>query len=166
MRRLTALLAAAFAALVAVGCNKPQPVNIEFCNHAPYYSKNKDLRGVKARCPHCTHHVKWDTKKCVHKLGPDRKCMGDIQWPESVTCAYCLGRNVCEVCAANRITDGTCFQCKGAGVLPHNVLCPTCGGKKVCYLCNGSGKCDFCSGGKLVLASVDKKRIFEPDEEE
>jgi hypothetical protein len=167
MRRLLALFVAAGATLLAVGCNKPQDVNVEFLNHAPYYSKHKDLRAVKALCPHCTKHITWNKKKCTHKVGKpgsDRKCMGDIKWPEAVTCSYCKGRNVCDVCASNRITDGTCFQCKGVGVLPYNVECPTCAGKKVCFLCEGSGKCDFCKEGKLVLADVSDKRIIEPDE--
>jgi hypothetical protein len=162
MRRFVALLVVAFAAFVMAGCNKPQPVNIEFSGHAPFYVKSKDERSVRAICPHCTLHIKWKTTNCTHKIG-DRKCAGVITWPESVPCAYCKGRNICQVCEANRITDGKCFQCKGKGVLPPGVVCPNCGGKKVCPVCAGSGKCDFCSNGQLVLENVKKERIVDPE---
>lgn len=166
MRRFAALLVVAFAALVMAGCNKPQSVNVDFAGHAPYYSKSKDERTVRAVCPHCSRHIKWNTTKCTQKLGADRRCMGEIKWDKPVVCAYCKGRNLCEVCVANRITDGKCFQCKGKGVLPPGIVCPNCAGKKVCPVCTGSGKCDFCSNGQLALDAVKKERIVEPDVDE
>jgi hypothetical protein len=153
-----------FVALFAVGCNKPQPANIQFSGHAPYYSKEKDNRSIKALCPHCGSHIKWrDTAKCPNSIAPGRKCQGVITWPDSVPCAYCKGKNVCEVCAANHRGDHKCFHCKGVGYFPPNIPCPNCNGEKACPVCKGSGKCDFCKDGQYLTDS--KKAVVDPESE-
>lgn len=146
------------AAACLAGCNEPQPARIEFSGHAPFYSKDPDERQVRAYCPHCGERIAWMTKKC-----PNKKCEGEITWPETVRCDFCRGTGVCEVCTANRRTDFKCFQCEGRRWSRFYKPCPHCEGAGVCPLCKGKGKCDYCEGGQY---SVEKKKgVIDPGAE-
>jgi hypothetical protein len=169
MRCLTILLA--LAAFGVAGCNKPQPPLLQFYGHAPYYTKDKDSRFVQAFCPHCSKQIKWKTERCKHKIvvpqgesSTVRKCLGEIKWPETVPCPYCKGTNVCEVCAANKMKNFKCFQCKGVGYFPPNLPCSNCNGDRLCHSCKGKGACTFCASGKYVVET--KKAVQEPEEVE
>jgi hypothetical protein len=170
MRRCLLLLI--LTAVGATGCNKPQPPLIQFYGHAPFYSKLKDNRYVQAFCPRCNGLLKWQKETgaqqvCKNRVGAEnekRMCNEKITWTEAtVTCSFCKGKNVCQVCAVNRMADHKCFQCKGSGYFPPNLPCPNCGGSKVCHVCKGKGTCDFCEDGKYSVAS--QKAVREPGEE-
>jgi hypothetical protein len=120
----------------------PGEVRVRFSGK---YDAAGDTRKVAYLCPFCSVEL------LDVAIPHCPSCNRPLSWPRVVSCGFCKGTGVCEVCGG----DKKCVVCSKGGRMLMGVRppCAACRNSGACQACAESGKCQRCQEGQFPVTA-------------